>query len=133
MFSVGLSGIGFGACSAKGSYTLPALAPALSSLAIISSLAAHWAARRSGWLAASDASVSGGVALAVGCLIGAVLQWAIQVRALQKADLGPFFSCNFGYVPEIHSLEDQLQPSPLLFQLMLVHEFSFTQNSTLPV
>lgn len=77
-----LIGLGFGSLSANGIYGVPSLSPALSSIAILASVAiAHL-------LKVEKNPVAGGISLAIGSTSGAVLQWAMQVIAQKRAGLG---------------------------------------------
>ncbi len=71
----GLIGIGFGALTAAGYYTLPALSPLISSLAVIGILLAL------GWTGIPSL-------LAWGTLLGAVAQWLAQVPLQRRLGLG---------------------------------------------
>ncbi|KAH8940733.1 hypothetical protein BDL97_14G000600 [Sphagnum fallax] len=79
-----LIGISFGSLSADGIYGVPSLSPALSSMAILVAVAQHvlWFGSSA---SASENFMAGGIVLAVGSTLGAVLQWLAQVVAKNKA------------------------------------------------
>ncbi|MEL6470828.1 MAG: murein biosynthesis integral membrane protein MurJ [Cyanobacteria bacterium J06623_4] len=83
----GFIGIGFGTLNAADQYWLPSISPLLSSSAVMVCLGILWL-----FLGADISDprnlMLGGMVLAVGSLVGAVLQWLIQVPALWKSGLG---------------------------------------------
>ncbi len=80
-------GIGFGTLNAADQYWLPSISPLLSSTSVIAGLGILWLVIGSD---ISDPSYAllGGMVLAGGVLVGAVLQWLIQVPALWSSGLG---------------------------------------------
>ncbi|MCP9849630.1 murein biosynthesis integral membrane protein MurJ [Cyanobium sp. Morenito 9A2] len=83
----GLIGLGFGALNAADEFWLPSVSPLLSSVAVIGGLGILW------WqlgptIAAPDQALLGGAVLAGSTLLGAVLQWLIQLPALARQGLG---------------------------------------------
>lgn len=83
----GLIGIGFGSLNADDQYWLPSLSPLLSSSAVIVAMGALWLIT-GGDLSSPDNIMIGGIALALGTLGGAILQWLAQVPALWRSGLG---------------------------------------------
>lgn len=80
-------GIGFGTLNAADQYWLPSISPLLSSSAVIVGVGVLY------WVLGGDISspenyILGGAVLAGCTLVGAILQWLIQVVALRKAGLG---------------------------------------------
>ena len=80
-------GIGFGTLNASDQYWLPSISPLLSSSAVIVALGIFWLVS-GGDISDPQVAIRGGMVLAAGTLIGAVLQWLIQVPALWKSGLG---------------------------------------------
>lgn len=80
-------GIGFGTLNAADQYWLPSISPLLSSSAVIVSVGILYLVL-GGDISSPDNYVLGGMVLAGGTLIGAFLQWLIQVPALWKSGLG---------------------------------------------
>jgi putative peptidoglycan lipid II flippase len=83
----GLIGLGFGALNAANEFWLPSVSPLLSSVAVIGGLGILW------WqlgptISAPDKALLGGAVLAGSTLLGAVLQWLIQLPALARQGLG---------------------------------------------
>ena len=79
----GLIGLGFGALNAADEFWLPSVSPLLSSLAVIAGLGLLW------WqlgpaIALPEKAVLGGAVLAGSTLLGALLQWLIQLPALAR-------------------------------------------------
>ena len=82
----GLIGLGFGALNAADEFWLPSVSPLLSSLAVIAGLGLLW------WqlgpaIALPEKAVLGGAVLAGSTLLGALLQWLIQLPALARQGL----------------------------------------------
>ncbi|MEL6938853.1 MAG: murein biosynthesis integral membrane protein MurJ [Cyanobacteria bacterium J06598_1] len=80
-------GIGFGTLNATDQYWLPSVSPLLSSSAVIVALGAFWLIS-GGDISDPQVAITGGMVLAGGTLVGAILQWLIQVPALWKSGLG---------------------------------------------
>ncbi|MEM9945909.1 MAG: murein biosynthesis integral membrane protein MurJ [Cyanobacteria bacterium P01_D01_bin.36] len=80
-------GIGFGALNADDQYWLPSISPILSSAAVMAAIGVLWAIVGDN-ITEPSYYMWGGIALAGGTLIGATLQWLIQVPALWKSGLG---------------------------------------------
>ena len=85
----GLIGLGFGALNAADEFWLPSVSPLLSSVAVIAGLGILW------WqlgpaIALTQYAVLGGAVLAGTTLLGAVLQWLIQLPALARQGLHRF-------------------------------------------
>ena len=83
----GLIGIGFGTLNAADHYWLPSISPLFSSSAVIVALGAIFLLLGDR-IAEPQYALVGGAALAVGTLMGAVLQWLVQVPVLWKQGLG---------------------------------------------
>ncbi|QNJ18635.1 peptidoglycan lipid II flippase [Synechococcus sp. A18-25c] len=82
----GLIGLGFGSLNAADEFWIPAISPLMSSLALIVGVGLLW------WqLGASIAepmhALWGGVVLALATLVGALLQWLLQLPALARQGL----------------------------------------------
>ncbi|MGI8934293.1 MAG: murein biosynthesis integral membrane protein MurJ [Phormidesmis sp.] len=80
-------GIGFGTLNAADQYWLPSISPLLSSTSVIAGLGVLWLVLGSNISDPSYAMV-GGMVLAGGALVGAILQWLVQVPALWSSGLG---------------------------------------------
>jgi putative peptidoglycan lipid II flippase len=83
----GLIGLGFGALNAADEFWLPSVSPLLSSVAVIGGLGLLWWQLGSS-ITAPDKALLGGAVLAGSTLLGAVLQWLIQLPALARQGLG---------------------------------------------
>ncbi|MEO0768330.1 MAG: murein biosynthesis integral membrane protein MurJ [Cyanobacteria bacterium J06649_4] len=83
----GFIGIGFGTLNAADQYWLPSISPLLSSSAVMVGLGILWLVLGSDMSDPSNLMI-GGMVLAGGSLVGALLQWLIQVPALWKSGLG---------------------------------------------
>ncbi|NER81491.1 MAG: murein biosynthesis integral membrane protein MurJ [Leptolyngbya sp. SIO1D8] len=83
----GLIGIGFGTLNADDQYWLPSVSPMFSSVAVIVGLGLLYAAiGRS--ITEPDYFMLGGMVLAGTTLLGAVMQWLVQLPALWRSRLG---------------------------------------------
>ena len=85
----GLIGLGFGSLNAADEFWIPAISPLMSSLALILGVGLLW------WqlgpaIAAPESAIVGGVVLALATLVGALLQWLLQLPALVKQGLARF-------------------------------------------
>ena len=85
----GLIGLGFGSLNAADEFWIPAISPLMSSLALIAGVGLLW------WQLGQDialpaAAMTGGVVLAAATLVGALLQWLIQLPALMRQGLVRF-------------------------------------------
>ena len=82
----GLIGLGFGSLNAADEFWIPAISPLMSSLALILGVGLLW------WqlgasIALPEFAIRGGVVLALATLVGALLQWLLQLPALIKQGL----------------------------------------------
>ncbi|MEO1401730.1 MAG: lipid II flippase MurJ, partial [Cyanobacteria bacterium J06635_1] len=85
----GLIGIGFGALNAADQYWLPSISPLFSSVSVVAGLGIL-AVTVGQEMITPEYAMLGGIVLAVGTLVGAILQWLIQVPTLIKEGLGRF-------------------------------------------
>ncbi len=83
----GLIGIGFGTLNASDQYWLPSISPLFSSLTVIVGLVVL-ALNLGKDIATPEHAMLGGIVLAAGTLIGAVLQWLVQVVAQWHSGMG---------------------------------------------
>ena len=83
----GLIGIGFGTLNADDQYWLPSVSPMFSSVAVIAGLGILYAAIGSD-ITEQNYFMLGGMVLAGTTLLGAVLQWLVQLPALWRSGLG---------------------------------------------
>ncbi|UZQ53725.1 murein biosynthesis integral membrane protein MurJ [Trichothermofontia sichuanensis B231] len=83
----GLIGIGFGTLNASDQYWLPSISPLFSSLTVIGGLVVL-ALNLGPDIATPEYAMLGGIVLAVGTLLGAVLQWLVQVVAQWRSGMG---------------------------------------------
>jgi putative peptidoglycan lipid II flippase len=83
----GLIGIGFGTLSSADMYWLPSISPLLSSVTVILGIGGLWLTLGKNLLLPENAMM-GGAVLAGTTLVGAVLQWLIQIPPQWKAGLG---------------------------------------------
>ena len=85
----GLIGLGFGSLNAADEFWIPAVSPLMSSAALILGVGLLWWQLGSG-IALPAATMTGGVVLALATLVGALLQWLIQLPALVRHGLARF-------------------------------------------
>ena len=120
-------GIGFGTLNATDQYWLPSVSPILSSGAVIVALGIFWLVA-GGDISDPQVAITGGMVLAGGTLIGAILQWLIQVPALWKSGLGkPRLGFNFKD-PGVREVMNVLAPATFAsgtFQINVATDLSF--------
>ncbi len=85
----GLIGLGFGSLNAAEEFWIPAVSPLMSSVAVIIGVGLLW------WqvgpaIGSPSLALWGGMVLAVATLVGAVLQWLIQLPPLIRKGLAKF-------------------------------------------
>lgn len=86
-FLSGLIGIGFGTLNASNQYWLPGVSPLFSSLTVILGVGSLGLMLR-GDLFTSEYARLGSMVLAIGTLIGAILQWSAQLFAQWRSGMG---------------------------------------------
>ncbi|WP_315788683.1 murein biosynthesis integral membrane protein MurJ [Fischerella sp. JS2] len=85
----GLIGIGFGVLNAANQFWLPSISPLFSSVTVIIGLGVL-ALQLGSKISTPDYAILGGKVLAGSVLLGAFLQWLVQVIAQAKAGMGKF-------------------------------------------
>ena len=85
----GLIGIGFGSLNANDEFLIPAISPVISSCVVITFVGIFWA-HQGKIVESQQLAIFGGVTLAVATLIGAFMQWLIQIPALKRKGLNKF-------------------------------------------
>ncbi len=80
-FLAGLIGLGFGTLNATNQFWVPAISPLMSSLAISLGIGIFWLQFGS-QITSSQLAVRGGIVLAGSALLGAIMQWLIQLPGL---------------------------------------------------
>ncbi len=83
----GLIGIGFGTLNAGDQYWLPSISPLFSSVAVIGGIGII-TLQLGQKITAPEYALTGGLVLAWGTLIGAILQWLVQLFAQARAGMG---------------------------------------------
>ncbi|KOP23156.1 hypothetical protein AMR41_27620 [Hapalosiphon sp. MRB220] len=85
----GLIGIGFGVLNAANQYWLPSISPLFSSVTVVVGLGVlAW--QLGSKISTPEYAMLGGMVLAGSVLVGAFLQWIVQVIAQAKAGMGKF-------------------------------------------
>ena len=85
----GLIGLGFGSLNAADEFWIPAVSPLMSSAALVVGVGLLWWQLGSAIVLPASA-MTGGVVLAAATLVGALLQWLIQLPALIREGLARF-------------------------------------------
>ena len=85
----GLIGLGFGSLNAADEFWIPAISPLMSSVALILGVGLLWF-RLGDLIGEPRFALLGGVVLAAATLVGALLQWLIQLPALVRQGLVRF-------------------------------------------
>lgn len=83
----GLIGIGFGTLNAADQYWLPSISPLFSSITVIGGLGLL-ALQLGSKITLPEYALIGGLALAIGTVAGAILQWLVQLAAQWRAGMG---------------------------------------------
>lgn len=102
----GLIGIGFGTLNAANQYWLPSISPLFSSITVVGGLLLL-AFQLGEKITDPGYALLGGMVLAWGTLVGAILQWVVQLAAQWKAGMGtmrPRFEFNRPGVKEVLSV-----------------------------
>ncbi len=89
IFISGLIGTGFGSLNARNEFLIPSISPIISSLILISSVSL-FGLYKSGEIESMNIALKGGLLIAQATLIGAIMQWAIQIPILRKKGLLKF-------------------------------------------
>ena len=105
-------GIGFGTLNADDQYWLPAVSPLLSSVSVIVGLVVLRLVI-GGQISEPSYFMVGGMVMAGGTLVGAILQWLIQVPALAKSGLGRPRLCFDIHNPGVRAVLRVLVPATL--------------------
>ncbi|WP_320668297.1 murein biosynthesis integral membrane protein MurJ [Prochlorococcus sp. MIT 1307] len=82
----GLIGIGFGALNANNKFFLPSISPLISSLTLMTFTGIFWL-NKGAIYESQQLALIGGLVLALGTLIGALIQWLVQLPTLFKQSL----------------------------------------------
>ncbi|KGG16668.1 MULTISPECIES: murein biosynthesis integral membrane protein MurJ [unclassified Prochlorococcus] len=85
----GLIGIGFGALNARDKFLIPSISPIISSLVLIIAVSAFGQYQNKD-IQSIDFALKGGIVLAIASLIGAIIQWIIQIPFLRREGLLQF-------------------------------------------
>ncbi|NET16951.1 MAG: murein biosynthesis integral membrane protein MurJ [Okeania sp. SIO1H6] len=119
----GLIGIGFGALNAADMYWLPSISPLFSSVALIGGLFIL-ALQLGEKIIQPEYAMMGGLVLAWGTLIGAILQWLIQVPALWRNGLGKLrFRFNFRH-PGVQQVTKVMIPATLSSGMLHINVYT---------
>ncbi len=82
----GFIGTGFGTLNAKNEFLIPTLSPVISSLIIIIAVSIFWLDQSSNYRSI-NIGIDGGLILAKATLIGAIIQWIVQIPILKRKGL----------------------------------------------
>jgi putative peptidoglycan lipid II flippase len=119
----GLIGIGFGALNAADLYWLPSISPLFSSTVLIGGLGIL-ALQLGEKILLPEYTEVGGLVLAWGTLLGAVLQWLMQVVAQWKAGLGRL-RLRFEFDrPEVHEVLKVMGPATFSSGMMQINVYT---------
>lgn len=119
----GLIGIGFGTLNADDQYWLPSVSPMFSSVAVIAGLGILYAVIGQD-ITQPEFFMLGGMVLAGTTLLGAVLQWLVQLPALWRSGLGRLrlrFNWNDPGVREVFRI---LAPATFSSGMMQINVFT---------
>ncbi|WP_320663314.1 murein biosynthesis integral membrane protein MurJ [Prochlorococcus sp. MIT 1223] len=90
-------GIGFGALNSKDEFFIPSISPVISSIVLIVFIGIFWLTKSQS-IQSIDIGLKGGIILAAATLIGAILQWGIQLPSLIRKGFTPMkFAWNINH------------------------------------
>ena len=119
----GLIGLGFGSLNAADEFWIPAISPLMSSLALIAGVGLLW------WqlgeaIVLPAAAMTGGVVLAAATLLGALLQWLIQLPALMRQGLMRFRAVWDWRHPGVREVWQVMGPATLSSGMLQINVFT---------
>jgi len=126
----GLIGIGFGTLNAANQYWLLSLSPVFSSITVIGGLGLL-AMQLGSQITTSQSAQLGGLVLAWGTLVGAVMQWLVQLVAQSSAGMGKFrlrFDFNRPGVQEVIKIMVPATFSSGMMQINLYTDYFFASS-----
>lgn len=119
----GLIGIGFGTLNAADIYWLPSISPLFSSAALIGGLGIL-ALSLGENISAPQYARLGGLVLAWGTLLGAVLQWLVQVAVQWRSGLGSLRLRFEFYRPEVREILKVMAPATFSSGMMQINVYT---------
>ena len=119
----GLIGLGFGSLNAADEFWIPAISPLMSSLALILGVGLLW------WqlgpaIASPQSAILGGVVLALATLVGALLQWLLQLPALVKQGLARLQLVWDWHHPGVREVWQVMGPATLSSGMLQINVFT---------
>jgi putative peptidoglycan lipid II flippase len=119
----GLIGIGFGTLNADDQYWLPSVSPMFSSITVIVGLGLLYAAIGSE-MTSPNYFMLGGIVLAGTTLLGAVMQWLVQLPALWRSGLGRLRLRFNWHDPGVRDVFKILAPATFSSGMMQINVFT---------
>ena len=119
----GMIGLGFGSLNAADEFWIPAISPLMSSLALIAGVGLLW------WqlgeaIVLPAAAMIGGVVLAAATLVGALMQWLIQLPALMRQGLLRFRPVWDWRHPGVREVWQVMGPATLSSGMLQINVFT---------
>ena len=119
----GLIGLGFGSLNAADEFWIPAISPLMSSVALVLGVGLLW------WQLGSEIGLPmnalwGGVVLALSTLVGALLQWLLQLPALARQGMASLrLSWDWGH-PGVREVWRVMGPATLSSGMLQINVFT---------
>ena len=119
----GLIGLGFGSLNAADEFWIPAVSPIMSSLALVVGVGVLW------WQVGTDIgsmqfALRGGIVLALATLVGALLQWLIQLPALIRQGLTKMKLVWDWHHPGVREVWQVMGPATLSSGMLQINVFT---------
>ncbi|BEV35596.1 murein biosynthesis integral membrane protein MurJ [Synechococcus sp. M16CYN] len=119
----GLIGLGFGSLNAANEFWIPAISPLMSSLGLIFSVGLLWW-WAGGGIGAPTLAMLGGVVLAVATLVGAFVQWLIQLPTLMRQGSGKLKLVWYWTHPGVREVWRVMGPATLSSGMLQINVFT---------
>ena len=119
----GLIGLGFGSLNAADEFWIPAVSPIMSSLALVVGVGVLW------WqvgtnIGSMQFALRGGIVLALATLVGALLQWLIQLPALIRQGLTKMQLVWDWHHPGVREVWQVMGPATLSSGMLQINVFT---------
>ncbi|MEC7383008.1 MAG: murein biosynthesis integral membrane protein MurJ, partial [Cyanobacteriota bacterium] len=119
----GLIGLGFGSLNAADEFWIPAVSPIMSSLALVVGVGVLWGQVGTN-IGSMQFALRGGIVLALATLVGALLQWLIQLPALIRQGLTKMKLVWDWHHPGVREVWQVMGPATLSSGMLQINVFT---------